>query len=74
MRFQFIAESQHSDCSGHFRLHTQRNPKDQIFAFLYGTGLQNKLLVAIRACGKVAKCRNGVALYLFVVCRAQKVY
>lgn len=73
MRLQLVAESQHSDRGSHFGLDAQRDSENEILAFLDCTGLQHKFLVAIRACREITKCRDGVALNLLVISRAQQV-
>jgi hypothetical protein len=65
--FQLLAEGQHSDRSGHLRLYSERNPKDQVLALLDSSRLQDEFFVAIGACSKVTERRDSVTLNLFVV-------
>lgn len=71
MRLQLIAKCEDGDRSSHFRLDGQRNPENQVLAFLNCAGLQDKFFVAIRAGGKIAKRGDGMALDFFVVGRTK---
>lgn len=71
---EFVTECEDGNCGRHFRLHTERDLQDQVLAFLDGTRLEDELLVAVRACGQVSEGRDGMALDLFIVGRAQKIH
>lgn len=73
VRLQLFAQRKDGNRCRHFRLHGQSYVQNQLLALLHSTGLQDELLVLVRASSKVAECRNSVTLNLIILCRAKEI-
>lgn len=73
VRLELVTKSENRDGCSHLRLHRHWHVQYQLLAFLHRTRIENESLVAVRAGGQIPQGRDGVALNLLIVRRAEKV-